>query len=68
LFIGAGKKLGVNVFDQNRLMFLSGIKTSKHIRVEAGFLQQVLQQGRLVNNRAVFQKNTGWLLSLYINV
>jgi Protein of unknown function (DUF2490) len=67
LFIGAGKKLGINVFDQNRLMFISGIKSGKHIQVEAGFLQQVLQQGRLVNNRAVFQKNTGWLLSLYIN-
>jgi hypothetical protein len=68
LFIGAGKKLGVNVFDQNRLMFLSGIKPGKNIRLEAGFLQQVLQQGRLVNNRAVFQKNTGLILSIYINV
>lgn len=68
LFIGAGKNIGLNVFDQNRLMLLAGIAAGKHIQAEAGFLQQVVQQGAAVNNKAVFQKNNGWLLAIYLNL
>lgn len=68
LFIGAGEQIGLNVFDQNRLMLLAGINTGKNVQVEAGYLQQVLQQGAAVNNKAVFQKNNGWLLAVYLTL
>ena len=68
LFIGAGEKIGLNVFDQNRLSLLAGIISGKQIQAEAGFLQQILQQGSPVNSRAVFQKNNGWVLAVYLKL
>lgn len=68
LFIGAGKNTGLNVFDQNRLMLLAGIASGKHLQLETGFLQQIVQQGAAVNGRAVFQKNNGWLLAVYLTL
>ncbi len=68
LFIGAGKNLGINIFDQNRVMTLLGFTFNKNLLVEAGYLNQTLQQGRPVNNRAVFQNNNGWILALTINL
>lgn len=68
LFIGAGKNIGINFFDQNRFMTLIGVTFTKNLFVEAGYLNQTLQQGRAVNNRAVFQKNNGWILALNLNL
>jgi Protein of unknown function (DUF2490) len=68
LFVGAGKQLGINFFDQNRVMALAGFTFNKHIQAEAGYLNQTLQQGRPVNNRAVMQKNNGWLMAVYFNL
>jgi hypothetical protein len=44
LFIGAGKNLGINIFDQNRLMTLIGFTFNKNISAETGYLNQTLQQ------------------------
>jgi hypothetical protein len=63
IFIGAGKNVGANIFDQNRVFALFGYKFSKHISVELGFFNVTLQQGRRVNNKAIFQRNNGAVLS-----
>lgn len=68
IFIGAGKNLGVNIFDQNRIFLLLGYKLSKKITLEAGYFNQTLQQGRRVNNQTIMQRNNGLVLSSSLNL
>lgn len=67
LFIGAGKNVGVNIFDQNRLHACIGYKINKALSTEAGYINQILQQGRMVNNRTIIQRNNGIILALLAN-
>ncbi len=67
IFIGFGKNVNENVFDQNRLGILLGYRFNKKFRVEGGYLQQIIQLGREVNNRNVFQYNNGIILNSYFN-
>ena len=46
VFIGFGKNVGENVFDQNRLGIVAGYKFSKVFRAEAGFISQIVHLGR----------------------
>lgn len=64
LFISYGKKVKLNVFDQNRLMGLVGYKFSKKLNVEAGVLSQIVQQGSAVNAQSVYQYNLGPIVNL----
>ena len=59
IFIGFGKNLGLNVFDQNRLFVLFGININPKMQLEIGAVNQILQQGKAVGGKAVFQYNTG---------
>jgi len=68
IFIGAGKDLGTNIFDQNRIFLLVGYKFNKHFSLEGGYFNQTLQQGRRVDNKTIMQRNNGWLLSSYLNL
>ena len=62
LFIGFGKQLNLNIFDQNRAFIGVGRKMNAHWNLEAGALSQILQQPRAVNNKAVIQYNAGpWI-------
>jgi len=65
VFIGFGKNVNENVFDQNRLALLLGHRFNSILRVEAGFLQQVLQLGREIEGRNVFQRNNGPIINAY---
>jgi len=67
LFIGFGKNVNENVFDQNRFGVLLGYRFNKKFRVDGGFLQQIVQLGREVNSRNVFQYNNGIILNSYFN-
>lgn len=67
LFIGAGKNVGVNIFDQNRLHACIGYKINKALSVEVGYINQTLQQGRMVNNKTIIQRNNGIILALLAN-
>ncbi len=67
IFIGAGKNLGINIFDQNRLFLLFGFKLNKKISIEAGYMNQTLQQGRRINNSTIIQRNNGMMVSSFIN-
>lgn len=68
IMLSFGKNVGVNVYDQNRLGLLIGYKLNNKLRAEAGYLNQVSQQGRLVNNSAVFLYNHIFILNFHINI
>ncbi len=68
VMIGFGKNVSQNVFDQNRIGLLAGIKFSDQLRIEGGFLNQTLQFGRLVDGKNVFQYNNGFILNTYISL
>ncbi|MEP7254388.1 MAG: DUF2490 domain-containing protein [Ferruginibacter sp.] len=67
IFIGAGKNLGVNIFDQNRIHASIGYKINNHVNIELGYINQVLQQGRVVNSKTILQRNNGLTLASAIN-
>lgn len=67
VFVGFGKNVGANVFDQNRLAALLGYKVNENIKIEAGYLSQILQQGKRVNDKSVFQYNNGFMLSTHLS-
>ena len=67
VFIGWGKNMGTNIFDQNRLAVLLGYRLNKNIKIEAGYLNQILQQGRRINGSPVFQYNNGFMLSAHFS-
>ncbi len=67
LFIGLGKNVGENIFDQNRTALLVGYKLNRHYRAEGGYFTQTLQLGREVTNRNVIQYNKGFIVSLIMN-
>lgn len=63
IFIGWGKKIGANIFDQNRIGLLIGYHLNKLVKLETGYINQTLQQGKRINNQPVFQHNNGFLLA-----
>jgi Protein of unknown function (DUF2490) len=63
IFIGFGKNVNENIFDQNRIGVLVGYRFSSWLRIEAGYLNQILQLGREVNGSNVFQHNNGLILN-----
>jgi opacity protein-like surface antigen len=63
IFIGFGKNVNENVFDQNRIGLLLGYQFNKSLRIEAGYLNQILQLGREINGQNVFQYNNGVIIN-----
>jgi hypothetical protein len=68
LFVGFGENVGLNVFDQNRIYALAGWNVSKSVQLEFGALNQILQQGKAVNGKSVFQYNTGPVLGCNVKL
>lgn len=68
IFIGAGKNVGVNIFDQNRIFLLFGYQLNKTFSFETGYFNQTLQQGRRVNNSTIMQRNNGIVFSSFFNL
>jgi hypothetical protein len=68
LFIGWGNNIGVNIFDQNRLALLLNYQVNKKIKLEAGYLNQIVQQGKRINDKPVFQYNNGFILASHISL
>lgn len=67
IFIGFGKNAGENIFDQNRIALMVGYKARKNFRLEGGFLNQTVQLAREIENKNVFQYNSGIILNTYFN-
>jgi hypothetical protein len=69
VFINSGKNVGVNIFDQNRLQALIGVKINPQFSIEAGYIKQTVQQGRrTIANNTVIQNNDGATLALLIQL
>ena len=68
VFVSAGKNVGANTFDQNRLMLMVGSKLHKHVALEAGYIKQTVFQGRRVNNHTIVQNNDGLTLALLLTL
>ncbi|MCC6414160.1 MAG: DUF2490 domain-containing protein [Saprospiraceae bacterium] len=67
VFIGFGENVNANVFDQNRFGILLGYRFNKVVRIEAGYLNQILQFGRQINGQNVFQNNNGFIINANFN-
>ena len=68
ILIGAGKNLGTNIFDQNRIFLLLGFKLNKKISIEGGYFNQTLQQGRRINSNSIIQRNNGIVLTSVLSL
>jgi hypothetical protein len=66
VFIGFGRNIGANIFDQNRSCLLAGYNLNRNLTLEAGYFLQILTQGARVNNSIVIQKNSGLQVSLFL--
>ena len=67
IFIGFGKNVNANIFDQNRIGILLGYRFNKNFRLEAGYLNQTLQYGRQIGGQNVFQNNNGFVINTNFN-
>jgi hypothetical protein len=68
VFIGFGKNVNENIFDQNRIGCLIGFKWSDSFRFEAGYLNQIVQFGRQIESKSIFQYNHGFAINAIINL
>jgi len=74
VFIGFGKNVNENTFDQNRFGWVLGCEFNKKIRVELGLFNQILQLPREIllqgqsNPRNVFQYNTGFIVNTFLTI
>jgi len=66
VFIGFGKHVIYNVFDQNRIGVMIGYKYNQALRFEAGYLNQTIQFGRQINKQSILQFNSGFIINIYI--
>lgn len=67
IMINFGKNVGENVFDQNRFSLLMGYKINPAVRIEGGWINQIGQLSREVDNKNVYQHNNGIVINTYIN-
>lgn len=68
VFIGAGRQLGVNVFDQNRIQLMLGARLSKNLALEGGYINQTVMQGRRIEDKTIMQHNNGVVLSTILTL
>ena len=68
IFIGFGENVNANIFDQNRIGVLLGYRFNKNVRIEGGYLNQIIQFGRQINGQNVFQNNNGLILNANFNI
>lgn len=67
LFIGFGKNVNANIFDQNRFGLLIGYRLNNRFSLEAGYFNQTLQQPQQVSGKPVYQYNNGLMVNLNCN-
>lgn len=68
VFIGFGEKVGQNVFDQNRIGILFGWRFSPSFKIEGGYFNQIVQLGRQIGGKNVFQFNEGFIINTLWNL
>lgn len=68
IIIGFGENVNQNIFDQNRIGILLGYQFNNKFRLEAGYINQILQLGRQVSSRNVMQFNEGIIVNTVFNL
>lgn len=68
LFVGFGRNVNENIFDQNRFGLMLGYRFSPTLRLEGGYFSQIVQLGREVEGRNVFQYNNGLIVNAWFNI
>lgn len=68
IFIGFGRNVTANIFDQNRFGILVGYRFNQRVRIETGYLNQIIQFGRQIDNRNIFQYNNGLITNINLNL
>jgi len=68
ILIGFGKNVNVNIFDQNRLGCLFGMRLNKNWSLEGGYFHQIVQLSRLIGTQPVVQYNQGIILNAWHTV
>ena len=70
LFVGFGRRVGDNVFNQNRLSGGLGYQFKEHAKVELNYLSQISQHAAPdpATNRPVFELNQGFRLNVVYNL
>lgn len=68
IFIGFGKNVNAAVFDQNRIGLLLGYRFNRDFRLEAGYLNQILQAGRYIEGKPLFQYNQGIIVNAFVTL
>ena len=66
VFIGFGRKVGQNIFNQNRLSGGVGYRVSEGFKLELNYLNQVLQHAEVepISGKPVFEINNGFRLNV----
>jgi len=67
IFIGFGRNVKKNIFDQNRIGLVLGYQFSTNFKIEAGYLNQIIQFGRQIDQQEIFQHNNGLIVNTYFN-
>lgn len=67
ILLGFGENVNENIFDQNRLAILAGYKFSPMVKIEGGFFSQIIQLGREIDTKNVYQYNNGFIISTIFN-
>lgn len=67
ILIGFGKNVKENILDQNRIGALVGFKINDNIKVEGGYFNQILQLGREINGKNLYQYNQGFIANVVMN-
>ncbi len=67
LFIGFGPNVQLDVFDQNRIFLGLGYRFSSSLKIEAGWLNQLVQHAEPdpATGLPIFERNNGLNLSVY---
>ncbi|MBP9932221.1 MAG: DUF2490 domain-containing protein [Chitinophagaceae bacterium] len=68
IFMGFGKNVQANIFDQNRISFMLGYRFNPLFRIEAGYLNQIVQFGRIINGQNIFQYNHGCIINANLSL
>lgn len=70
LFIGFGKNVGQNIFNQNRISGGFGYQFTDNFRVELNYLYQITQHAEPepVTNQSVFEENQGFRLGMTYDI
>ncbi|RYF72438.1 MAG: DUF2490 domain-containing protein [Cytophagaceae bacterium] len=70
IFIGFGKNVGQNIFNQNRLSGGLGYQFRDNLQLELNYLNQVVQHADLdqTTGKPVFEINNGFRLNLIYNI